>query len=65
MDKFTSVNVLEDEELRSGIKEFTEWPTIPQVFIKGKFIGGNDILMEMYKSGELKELLIKENVIKE
>ena len=72
MHKFTTVNVLEDEELRSGIKEYTyvhlyfygrEWPTIPQVFIKSKFIGGNDILMEMYKNGELKELLQKENLI--
>jgi monothiol glutaredoxin len=57
-----TVNVLEDEELRRGIKEYTSWPTIPQVFIKGKFVGGSDIIAEMHKSGELKELLEKENI---
>ena|SRR3989338_7441140 len=50
-------NVLDDPELRQGIKEFTEWPTIPQVFINGEFIGGCDIITEMHESGELKKLL--------
>lgn len=52
-------NVLDDENLRQGIKEFTEWPTIPQIFINGEFIGGCDIITEMHQSGELKKLLEK------
>ena len=52
-----TVNVLEDEEIRSGIKEYSNWPTIPQLYVKGEFIGGSDIMMEMYESGELKKLL--------
>ena len=55
--KFNSVNVLEDMEIREGIKEFSNWPTIPQVYVKGEFIGGSDILISMYNSGELKEKL--------
>ena len=51
------VNVLTDPELRQGIKEFSEWPTIPQLYIKGEFIGGSDIVREMYESGELQTLL--------
>lgn len=54
---FAAVNVLEDEELRQGIKEFSNWPTIPQVYINGEFIGGCDIILEMHQRGELKELL--------
>lgn len=55
--KFDAYNVLEDEDLRSGIKEYANWPTIPQVYFKGEFVGGCDILLEMHKSGELiKEL---------
>ena len=54
---FESVNVLEDDGIRQGIKEFSSWPTIPQVFVKGEFIGGSDILIEMYNSGELREQL--------
>ncbi len=50
-------NVLESEELRSGIKEFTNWPTIPQVFINGEFVGGADIIAEMHENGELAQLL--------
>ena len=50
-------NILENEELRQGIKEFTNWPTIPQVFINGEFVGGCDIVTEMHDSGELKKLL--------
>lgn len=52
-----TVNVLEDPEIRQGIKEFANWPTIPQLYIKGQFIGGSDIMTEMYKNGELKKLL--------
>jgi monothiol glutaredoxin len=54
---FKDVNVLADPELRQGIKEFSQWPTIPQVYIDGKFVGGSDILMEMSQSGELQKLL--------
>jgi monothiol glutaredoxin len=49
--------VLEDEEIRQGIKEYSNWPTIPQLYIKGEFIGGSDIMMEMYESGELLQAL--------
>ncbi len=52
-----TVNVLEDEEIRQGIKEYANWPTIPQLYINGEFIGGSDIMMEMYQSGELQPLL--------
>lgn len=54
---FLDVNVLESEELRSGIKEFSNWPTIPQLYIKGEFIGGSDITKELYETGELQKLL--------
>ena len=53
----TTVNVLEDEEIRQGIKEYSNWPTIPQLYVRGEFIGGSDIMSEMYESGELKALL--------
>jgi monothiol glutaredoxin len=52
---YGSRNVLEDPELREGIKKFTHWPTIPQIFIKGEFVGGSDILMQMHQKGELEE----------
>ena len=52
-----TVNVLEDEAIRQGIKEFSQWPTIPQLYVKGEFIGGSDIMMELYESGELQQLL--------
>lgn len=55
--EFLTVNILEDEEMRQGIKEYSNWPTIPQLYINGEFIGGSDIMLEMYNSGELKELL--------
>jgi len=55
---FHAVNVLESEELRQGIKEFSDWPTIPQLYIDGTFIGGSDILIAMHESGELKKLLV-------
>jgi monothiol glutaredoxin len=54
---FESFDVLSDMEIRQGIKEFSSWPTIPQVYVKGEFMGGSDILIEMYNSGELKEKL--------
>ena len=55
--KFSSVNVLESDEMREGLKQFSNWPTIPQLYIKEEFIGGCDIVKEMYESGELLELL--------
>jgi len=59
---FATANVLEEPELREGIKEFSSWPTIPQLYVKGEFVGGCDILTEMYQSGEL-EALLKEKGI--
>ena len=53
----TTVNVLEDPEIRQGIKDYSQWPTIPQLYVKGEFIGGSDIMMEMYESGELQQVL--------
>ena len=52
-----TVNVLEDDGIRQGIKEYSQWPTIPQLYVKGEFIGGSDIMMEMYESGELAKAL--------
>ncbi len=52
-----TVNVLEDDEIRQGIKEYSNWPTIPQLYVKGEFVGGSDIMMEMYQSGELQQVL--------
>jgi monothiol glutaredoxin len=54
---FAAVNVLESPEIRQGIKEFSNWPTIPQLYIKGEFVGGSDIMGEMFEAGELQELL--------
>lgn len=54
-----TVNVLEDEEVRQGVKDYANWPTIPQLYVKGEFVGGSDIMMEMFQSGELAELLQK------
>jgi len=59
---YKDVNVLADAEIREGIKEFTDWPTIPQLYVKGEFIGGCDIVREMYESGELQELLRENGV---
>lgn len=53
----TTVNVLDDEAVRQGIKEYSQWPTIPQLYVKGEFVGGSDIMMEMYESGELQQLV--------
>lgn len=52
-----TVNVLEDDDIRNGIKEYSNWPTIPQLYVKGEFIGGSDIMMEMYEKGELQQAL--------
>ncbi len=57
--KLKTVNVLEDAEIRAGIKDYSNWPTIPQLYVKGEFIGGSDIMMEMYESGELQQMLTK------
>ena len=61
--KFKGVDVLEDENLRQGIKKFSDWPTIPQLYIKGEFIGGCDIVKEMFEKGELKNLLLEKKII--
>ena len=60
---FKDVNVLADDEIRAGIKEFTNWPTIPQLYVKGEFIGGCDIAREMYATGELQSLLREKGII--
>jgi monothiol glutaredoxin len=61
--KFKGINVLEDPSIRQGIKDFSNWPTIPQLYVKGEFVGGSDILMEMFQSGELKQLLADKGVV--
>ncbi|TFY78559.1 hypothetical protein EWM64_g5452 [Hericium alpestre] len=62
-EKMQTYNVLEDSELRSGIKEFSEWPTVPQVYVNSEFVGGCDILLGLHQSGELEDLLQKNNII--
>jgi len=57
VEDFASFNILQDETLRQGIKEFSSWPTIPQLYVDGEFVGGCDIMREMYQSGELQQLL--------
>jgi monothiol glutaredoxin len=59
--KFASVNVLEEPEIRQGIKDFSNWPTVPQLYVNGTFVGGSDIMAEMYESGELQALLKEVN----
>lgn len=54
---YETVDVLQDPEIRSGIKEYSDWPTVPQLYVKGEFVGGSDIMMEMFESGELKQLV--------
>ena len=54
---FETVDVLADQEIRQGIKQYSDWPTIPQLYVKGEFVGGSDIMMEMFESGELKQLV--------
>ena len=61
--KFKGVNVLEDQNLRQGIKDFSDWPTIPQLYIKGEFIGGCDIVKDMFEKGELKKFLEEKKLI--
>lgn len=60
---YVGVNVLQNDELRQGIKTFSDWPTIPQVYVKGEFVGGSDILREMFQSGELKPFLTEQGVL--
>jgi monothiol glutaredoxin len=55
--RYETVDVLQDQEIRQGIKEYSDWPTIPQLYVKGEFVGGSDIMMEMFESGELQQLL--------
>ena len=54
---FETVDVLQDQEIRTGIKEYSDWPTVPQLYVKGEFVGGSDIMMEMFESGELQQLI--------
>ena len=61
--KFKGINVLEDENLRQGIKDFSDWPTIPQLYVQGDFIGGSDIVKELFENGELKKLLESKKII--
>ena len=60
--KFSSVNVLENDDIRQGIKDYANWPTIPQLYVKGEFVGGCDIIREMYESGELNELMTSKGI---
>ena len=60
VQEFHSVNVLEDPDIREGIKRFANWPTIPQLYVNGEFVGGSDIMYEMYESGELQKVLSKD-----
>jgi len=59
---YSSVDVLQDQEVRQGIKSFSDWPTIPQLYVKGEFVGGSDIMMEMYEAGELEQLMTDQGV---
>jgi monothiol glutaredoxin len=61
---FEGVDVLQDPEIRQGIKAYSDWPTIPQLYVKGEFVGGSDIMMEMYEAGELQQLLADKQVAK-
>ncbi|MEI6643556.1 MAG: Grx4 family monothiol glutaredoxin [Novosphingobium sp.] len=60
--QYASVDVLQDMEIRQGIKAFSDWPTIPQLYVKGEFVGGSDIMMEMYQAGELHQLMVDAEV---
>jgi len=60
--EFESVDVLQDQGIRQGIKAFSDWPTIPQLYVKGEFVGGSDIMMEMYESGELAQLITEKGL---
>ena len=61
--EFESVDVLQDQGIRQGIKAYSDWPTIPQLYVKGEFVGGSDIMMEMYESGELKQLMEEQGLV--
>jgi monothiol glutaredoxin len=61
---FETVDVLQDPEIRQGVKEYSDWPTVPQLYVKGEFVGGSDIMMEMYQAGELQQLLEEKQVAK-
>ncbi|WP_421848374.1 Grx4 family monothiol glutaredoxin [Novosphingobium sp.] len=61
--EYASVDVLQDMEIRQGIKSFSDWPTIPQLYVKGEFVGGSDIMMEMYQAGELHQLMVDAKVV--
>ena len=61
--EYLDVNVLESESVREGIKKFSDWPTIPQLYVKGEFIGGCDIIKEMFEKGDLKNLLVEKKII--
>jgi monothiol glutaredoxin len=61
---YESVDVLQDMEIRAGIKDYSDWPTIPQLYVKGEFLGGSDIMMEMYEAGELQTLVEAEGLVK-
>ncbi len=60
--EYATIDVLQDPGIRAGIKEFSDWPTIPQLYVKGEFVGGSDIMMEMYEAGELSEMLEEKGV---
>ena len=60
--KFKGVNVLEDQSIRQGIKDFSDWPTIPQLYVKGEFIGGCDIVKELFEKGELKKIFLEKGI---
>lgn len=62
--QYESVDVLQDMEIRQGIKTYSEWPTIPQLYVKGEFVGGSDIMMEMFEAGELQQMLDENKVAK-
>ena len=57
---FETVDVLQDPEIRQGIKDYSDWPTVPQLYVRGQFVGGSDIMMEMFESGELKQLVAQD-----
>ena len=61
---FETVDVLQDAEIRQGIKDYSDWPTVPQLYVKGEFVGGSDIMMEMFQAGELQQLLDEKQIAK-
>ena len=61
---FETIDVLQDPEIRNGIKEYSDWPTVPQLYVKGEFVGGSDIMMEMFQAGELEQLIEQKQVAK-